>query len=139
MERGFLGGVARRWKTQINENAKGWAFAEVFPELNHNAIVGYEFPHALAPGLFVVLLYASSMDHRVSARYPITLEILQGAGVPHQLVGVEGETPLAQVLGAIALGDWTSYYMALLNGVDPSPVKAVEYLKGRLAEPRQGR
>ncbi len=133
---GFLGGVARRWKTQINENAKGWAFSEALPELNHNAIVGYQFPHALAPGLFVVLLHAPSMDHRVSARYPITMELLGRAGVPHQRVEVEGASPLAQVLGAVALGDWTSYYVAVLNGVDPSPVEAVEYLKGRLSDPR---
>jgi glucose/mannose-6-phosphate isomerase len=136
---GFLGGVARRWKTQINENAKGWAFAEAFPELNHNAIVGYQFPRAIASGVFVVLLYAPSLDHRVSARYPITTELLQRAGVPHQRVEVEGKAPLAQVLGAVVLGDWTSYYMAMLNGVDPSPVEAIDYMKGRLSETRQGR
>ena len=41
---GILTDVARRWKTQINENSKAWAFFETFPELNHNAIVGYHFP-----------------------------------------------------------------------------------------------
>ncbi len=133
---GFLGGVARRWKTQINENAKGWAFAEALPELNHNAILGYQFPRALAAGVFVVLLHSPLLGGRVSARYPITMELLQRAGVPHQLVKVEGVAPLAQVLGAIALGDWTSYYLAVLNGVDPAPVEAIEYLKGRLSDPR---
>ncbi len=50
-----------------------------------------------------------------------------------------GKAPLAQVLGAVVLGDWTSYYVALLNGVDPSPVEAIEELKRRLSDPRQGR
>ncbi|MSQ40640.1 MAG: bifunctional phosphoglucose/phosphomannose isomerase [Dehalococcoidia bacterium] len=133
---GFLVGVARRWKTQINENAKGWALAEALPELNHNAILGYQFPGALATGAFVVLLHSPLLGGRVSARYPITMEILGRAGVSHKRVEVEGTSPLAQVLGAVALGDWTSYYVAMLNGVDPSPVDVIEYLKGRLSEPR---
>src|SRR5205085_2856995 len=42
---GLLANVARRWKTQINENSKGWAFYEECPELCHNAVLGYQFPH----------------------------------------------------------------------------------------------
>ena len=53
---GILSEVAHRWKTQLNENSKAWAFHEVFPELNHNAVVGYQFPPELADKIVVVML-----------------------------------------------------------------------------------
>ena len=130
----FLAAVARRWKTQVNENAKGWAFAEVLPELDHNAVVGYQFPLKSGEQLFVVLLQSGLADPRVSRRYQVTAELLQQGGIPFQVVEFTGATPLVQLLQAVLLGDFTSYYLALLNGVDPAPVPAIDYLKRRLAE-----
>ena len=66
---GVLGAVARRWKTQINENAKTWAFYESFPELCHNAIVGYGFPPELKDKIFVLLLRAPDIHPRLELRY----------------------------------------------------------------------
>jgi len=53
---------------------------------------------------------------------------------PHEVVDVKGESPLAQIMSAVLFGDYVSYYLALLNGIDPSPVAAIDYLKRRLAE-----
>lgn len=63
---GILEEVAHRWKTQLNENSKAWAFYELFPELNHNAVVGYEFPAALAGQIFVVLLHSPLLSRRTA-------------------------------------------------------------------------
>jgi glucose/mannose-6-phosphate isomerase len=131
---GILSEVAQRWKTQLNENSKAWAFYEVFPELNHNAVVGYEFPPELRKGILVVLLHSSLLHPRISIRYRLTVEILTKARVGYELMESRGESPLAQMMSLVLLGDYVSFYLAMLNSVDPTPVAAIDYLKSRLAE-----
>ncbi|MBI2866062.1 MAG: bifunctional phosphoglucose/phosphomannose isomerase [Chloroflexi bacterium] len=130
---GFLSAVARRWKTQVNENAKGWAFYESLPELNHNSVVGYSHPAGLVEHLGLFVLTSPFLPERIRLRYQVTEELLRQAGVDPHFVSGRGEHPLAQMMGLVLLGDYASYYLALLNGVDPSPVPAVDYLKRRLA------
>ena len=131
---GFLASVARRWKTQINENSKAWAFYEVLPELNHNALVGYEFPAELGAHIFITILRSPLLNPRIQLRCQITSEILAQRKVPHQILDGQGQSPLSQMMSLIVLGDYTSYYLALLYGIDPSPVAVIDYLKGRLAQ-----
>ena len=130
----YLSEVARRWKTQFNENAKHWSFFEQFPELNHNAVVGYQWPADLAEKIVVILLSSASDHPRNRVRAQVTQEILEQRGVAYQVVEARGASPLAQVLSIIHFGDYVSYYLALLNGTDPSPVDTISYLKKRLAE-----
>jgi len=131
---GILSKVAYRWKTQLNETSKTSAFYECFPELNHNAVVGYRFPSWLKHKAFVVLLSSPSLHPRILMRYKVTAEILADAGIAHEVVDARGESPLSQIMSAVFFGDYVSYYLALLNKVDPSPVAIIDYLKGRLAE-----
>ncbi|MBI2869116.1 MAG: bifunctional phosphoglucose/phosphomannose isomerase [Chloroflexi bacterium] len=131
---GITAQVARRWKTQINENSKAWAFWEVFPELNHNAVVGYEFPGELASRIVVVMLRSSLLGERVLKRYDITAEILSRAGVEIEAVDAKGSRPLSQVMSLVFFGDYVSCYLSILYGVDPSPVKVIDYLKDQLAK-----
>jgi glucose/mannose-6-phosphate isomerase len=131
---GILSEVAQRWKTQLNENGKAWAFYELFPELNHNAIVGYQFPSEVEDRILVVLLHSSRLHPRISQRYRFTVEILTKAGIGHDMIEATGNSPLAQMMGLILLGDYVSFYLAMLNGVDPTPVASIDYLKKRLAE-----
>ena len=133
---GILSEVARRWKTQINENSKAWAFHEVFTELNHNAVVGYQFPSALASKIYVVLLRCPSLHPRTLVRYQVTSELLEQNGVGYRIVDSQGGDELNQMMNLIFLGDWTSYYLAILNEIDPTPVKAIDYLKKRLSDAR---
>jgi glucose/mannose-6-phosphate isomerase len=129
-----LSEVARRWKCQFNENSKGWGFWEVLPELNHNAVVGYDFPTALAREVRVLMLSSQLYRPRYQVRLQVTGEILAEKGVVHEVIQVQGESPLSQVLWAIHFGDYVSYYLAALRGVDPTPVKTIVYLKERLAQ-----
>ncbi|NQT48735.1 MAG: bifunctional phosphoglucose/phosphomannose isomerase [Chloroflexi bacterium] len=126
--------VGRRWKGQFNENSKNWAFHEVFPELNHNAVVGYEFPPDIKDRILVVLLHSSLLHRRISDRYRLTSEILTLAGIGHEWVEAKGNSPLAQMMSLVLFGDYVSFYLALMNGVDPTPVAPIDYLKKRLAE-----
>ena len=131
---GILSTVAQRWKGQCNENSKTWAFYETFPELNHNAVVGYEFPGEMAGKVFVILLRCPSLHPRILARYQVTSEILEKAGVGHKIIDSQGKGHLTQVMSLVFLGDWVSYYLAILNHTDPTPVKAIDYLKKRLSD-----
>ncbi|MBI4298388.1 MAG: bifunctional phosphoglucose/phosphomannose isomerase [Chloroflexi bacterium] len=130
----IMSGVARRWKTQFNENSKSWAFAEELPELNHNSVVGYPLPEAVKERAFVLLLQSSYSHPRTNLRYRVTQEILTRVGVRHQTIEAHGNSALAQMLSTILLGDFISYYLSILNGVDPSPVEVIGYLKERLSE-----
>ncbi len=129
---GILSEVARRWKTQINENSKSWAFFEILPELHHNTATGYQFPSWAKNHGMIVMLTAKSIHPRVSLRYKITEEILQENGIPHLMLGAKGSTPLSQMMSGVLLGDYVSLYLAMLNQVDPTPVPTIDYIKSRL-------
>ncbi len=131
---GTLSEVAHRWKTQINENSKAWAFHETFPELNHNAVVGYQFPSELAPKIYVVMLRCPSLHPRTLIRYQVTGELLEQNGISHQIIDSQGGSELSQMMSLIFLGDWVSYYLAILYQIDPTPVDAIDYLKQRLSD-----
>jgi glucose/mannose-6-phosphate isomerase len=131
---GMLTGVARRWKTQFNENSKAWAFVELLPEAGHNAIAGLQWPKSVGKKVCGVLLNTWSLHPRIKLRYQVIEELLGNAGVECRTVDGVGESTLAQMLSSVMFGDYTSYYLALLNGEDPSPVSSLDYLKSRLKD-----
>ena len=131
---GILSPVAYRWKTQLNENSKTWALAEAIPELNHNSIAGYAHPEEIKARASIVMLNAPSLHKRLLARYVATGELLDRSGIARTTVNAEGQSELSQVMSLVLLGDWTSYYLAILNGQDPTPVPSIDYLKDRLKE-----
>jgi glucose/mannose-6-phosphate isomerase len=134
----LLSEVARRWKTQLNENGKAWAFFELFPELNHNAVAGYDFPPEFKDKIFVVLLYSHLLSPRCRLHYEATAELLAKSGISHELVEAVGDTALAQVMGLVFLGDYVSFYLAMLNETDPTALAAVDFVKGYLARFKAG-
>jgi glucose/mannose-6-phosphate isomerase len=133
---GVMGVMARRWKGQWNENAKNWSFFDVLPELDHNAVVGFPHP-AAARELLTIVMLRSGRDHeRVALRFDITAELLQRAQIPVEQLRFDGANSLSEALQAVYLGDHVSYYLALLNGADPTPVEAIAFLKERLGAGR---
>jgi glucose/mannose-6-phosphate isomerase len=131
---GAMGVMARRVKGQWNENAKNWAAYDVLPELNHNGVVGFPLP-AIAKQALAVLILRSSQDlgrHRV--RWEVTKELLDQAGIEHHSLELPGATALSEVLQMTYVTDHVSFYVALLNGADPSPNKSIDFLKDRLAK-----
>lgn len=131
---GLLAPVARRWKAQFNENAKHFAVYDTVPELNHNSVVGLEHPEALITGLSVIQLISPKYDHpRMAARHRLCAELVLQAGTMVDQVIARGEGRLAQQMHVIQFGDYVSYYVALANGVDPTPIEAIAWLKEQLA------
>jgi len=131
---GLLSEVAQRWKGEFNENSKAWAFFESFPELNHNAVVGYEFPPEAKESIFVFMLRSSSLRPRNLLRYEVTAKLLAKAGISYEFAEARGESALAQVLSLVLLGDYASFYLSMLNEVDPSSIDAINFVKQYLAQ-----
>ncbi len=131
---GLFAGMARRWKTQLNENAKAWAFFEEVPELLHNAVEALEQPTGSA-GMTVVFLRPSVEVDPLEAHYGAVEAVLEENGVPVEVLsGDPRESPLAQLLSMLALGDYVSYYLAMLGEVDPSPAPNIARSKDLLSE-----
>ncbi len=125
--------VNLRWRGQIQENAKNLAFGNLLPEMNHNEINGWGHPAGLV-GSFLAIFLRDAGDHpRVAARMEITRKIIGRAAAGTVEVKSQGESLLARIFSLIHLGDWTSYYLALLNQTDPMPVPVIENLKKQLA------
>jgi glucose/mannose-6-phosphate isomerase len=132
---GVTAAAARRWKGEINENAKApAAFAEL-PELDHNEIVGWTGAPQLAAQTAVILLVDPLGDPRLQRRAQVTADYVGRYAAAVELIVSRGAGPLARCLTAAYVGDWVSLYLALLYGVDPTPVAAIDELKARLAAP----
>ncbi len=123
--------VGIRWKGQLAENSKKLAFTNVLPEMNHNEIMGWEVEDAgIRPG--VVFLRWAGDNAQMARRFGFLGEVVEEkAGICGDYTGV-GKGFLAQMFSLIVLGDYASVYLALLRGVDPTPVGTIEKLKVRL-------
>lgn len=130
---GSLYQVAHKFKISIDENSKQLAFFEAIPEMNHNTMTGTEFPKDLDKKIFVVILQ-SVFDHpRNKLRQRIMLDVLFKRKIKQETVMLtKSSCRLSEMFKMITLADYVSYYLALLNGVDPTPVKIVDYFKDQL-------
>lgn len=126
--------VSTRWKGQLCENAKMLAFNNVFPEFNHNELVGWKVLSEYRNDLMVVILKDAEDHPRIKRRMEIVKTIIREQKV--EVVEAEscGEGLLSRIFSLIQLGDFVSFYSAMLNGEDPSPVKVIDYLKNELAK-----
>ena len=124
---------AQRWKGQINENAKAPAYWNVFPELNHNEIVGFEFPLEILNKIHVIILRDERDHPRVQKRIEITKGVIEDVVDGITEVWATGNGVLSRLFSLIYTGDYTSFYLAALYGLDPGPVKVIDLLKNKLA------
>jgi glucose/mannose-6-phosphate isomerase len=130
---GAMAAVARRWKTQLNENGKSDAVYDALPEASHNTIVGFDYPADMQDQLCVVFLAGSGDHARDRMRATLLGERLDTLHVTHRLVPCDAPGRLAAALQGIVFGDLVSVYLAVLYGVDPTPVEAIAKLKAELA------
>jgi len=124
--------VATRWKGQICENAKCLAFHNQFPEFNHNELVGWEAIDAYRDKMVAICLRDSDDHDRVKLRMNIVRQVLDKQHIEVIDVTSQGDFQLGRMFSLIQLGDFTSYYLALFNRVDPYPVEVIDYLKNKL-------
>jgi glucose/mannose-6-phosphate isomerase len=127
--------TARRWKTQLNENAKRAAFFSELPEANHNELCGWGGGGSGGGKLAAVLLEDATQHPRLSRRFELTAAAIEASGSAVVRVEVAGETPAERLLWAVMLGDLVSLAVADADGVDPLPIEAIDGLKAALGRP----
>ena len=126
--------VAVRLKGQICENSKILAYHSIYPEMNHNEIVGWENNEEFFSNYYVLWLMDEEMNSRNKSRKNIISEILSDLNVSQQEIKVDGNSFKERFLLLIHYGDWLSYWCAILHNTDPSPVKNIQTLKDKLSK-----
>jgi len=122
--------VAYRFQTQINENAKYPAFHSAFSEMNHNEINAFR---AMERSRFIAILLKDENDHpKIKRRMDVCKKIMEDH-INVEEVKVKGSSLLARMFYTIYISDYTSYYLALRERIDPTPVEVIEWLKKQLA------
>lgn len=118
--------IAMVWKIMINENGKTPAFWNFFPELNHNEMNGF----VSRQGDFIAVMFRDPDDHpRNHKRFEVTAQILKGVGMESEIIDYSEGDVFYKMFSSLLLGGFTSYYLALSYGNDPTPVDLVEKFK----------
>ena len=126
--------VATRWRGQLAENSKTISSTHLFPEMNHNEIVGWQNPKNLLKDLTVILLRDQDDHPRIKTRMDISKSIIKKEGARIVEVTSRGKSLLARIFSLVYIGDFVSFYLAILNNIDPTPVDSITYLKKELAK-----
>lgn len=119
--------VAMRWAGQLHENSKAHAFFNVIPEMNHNEINSWDYKENNSD-FRIILLKDPSENPRVQKRIKVFTELLQNKANVYGFSS-DAEYLLTRMFEMIYFGDWVSYYLALMRGVDPTPIPTITKLK----------
>jgi len=130
----FLDVVNLRWRGQISENAKILAYGNLYPEMNHNELVGWELNKDIMKKIIVIILRDGGDNDRIIKRMDITKKIYAKYASEVIEIGGSGSSRLERIFDLVYLGDWVSYYLAILNEVDPTPVNVITNLKNELGK-----
>ncbi|GAB4314499.1 MAG: bifunctional phosphoglucose/phosphomannose isomerase [Candidatus Zixiibacteriota bacterium] len=129
--------AALRFKSQLCENAKAPAMATAIPEANHNEIVGTELLRPIDLSVCVIFLCSDDDHPEIRRQSDVLGSLLREQGVDVVTIQSQGNNRLERLLYLVHLGDYISYYTAILNGVDPTPIAPIDRLKSALASRKQ--
>ncbi|MBI2216526.1 MAG: bifunctional phosphoglucose/phosphomannose isomerase [Candidatus Rokubacteria bacterium] len=124
------GPIAYRWKTDVEENAKTFAIAGSLPEMNHNEIEAWRAP--AAGGFHLLLLRDHAELPEITRRFTVLRELVEAAAGGVSESWTRGRGRLARLLSLAYLGQWTSYYLAILREIDPWTIPLLDELKRRM-------
>jgi glucose/mannose-6-phosphate isomerase len=124
--------AAYKWKIDVNENAKNTAWANQYPEFNHNEFLGWS-SHPVEKPFAVIDLISSFEKPRILERFKLSDRMLSGKRPKSIEIEAKGDSVLEQLLYLVLLGDFATTYLAVLNNVDPTPVELVEKFKKELS------
>jgi glucose/mannose-6-phosphate isomerase len=130
---GVYRSVAQRFKQQFNENSKVPSKWEFFSELNHNEIVGWEKAGELAACFSTIFIRDKAESDEIRSRIETTKTLLPSGSKKFE-VWSQGKSTLARMLSTVCIGDFTSVYLAVLRGVDPTPVENINVLKEKMRQ-----
>ena len=124
-----LAPVARRWKGQLNELAKTWVTFDLLPEADHNTLAGTENPMETLEKTYAVFLRAPCEHPQNKKRSELTAQSFMLAGIVNDFYNARGNSRMAQQWSALHFGDYAAYYLAMIYGIDPTPIAAIEHFK----------
>ncbi len=130
----YLDPVARRWKCQFNEIAKTWAQFEFIPEADHNTLAGLNNSRGALMQTIALFLNAPANHPRNLLRLDFSREIFSNQGIQTHVIQAKGQTRLAHIWTLLHLGDYTSYYLAMAYGEDPTPVDVLTGIKTEMSK-----
>lgn len=125
--------IAYKWKISFNENAKNVAFYNQLPEFSHNEFIGWT-SHPIEKPFAIFDLISGFENQRTLHRFAISDKLLSGKRPKANTIELRGSNIVEQMLWGSVLADFVSIYVAILNGVDPTPVDLIEKLKDELAK-----
>ncbi len=128
-----LGSVSIRWVRQIQENAKHLAFYGLLPEMNHNEINSFDRPLDFISKLGLIILKDIEDHDRIKIRLEALKELLTTKVNFVKVIESKSQSSLARIFDLLYLGDWFSYYLAIVNDTDPTPIPIITKLKGILS------
>lgn len=130
----FLDGSCYAVRNPINENSKNMGFYFVIPELNHHLLEGLQFPKSNQDNLKFLMIDSDFYSPEIKKRFNLTLDVIAKNGLKTQLFKLQGKDQLTQAVELVHFGNWVSFYLAVLNNVDPSPIPWVDYFKKRMLD-----
>ena len=131
--------IAYNWKIKCNETAKIPAFMNVFPELNHNEMTGFDVipnTRALSEPFAFVFIKDPSDHHQIIRRMEICKALYEERGLPVHVLEMHGRNPWHAIMNTVLLADWTAYYLSRLYQTEPDAVPMVEAFKAMLRKPQ---
>lgn len=130
----FLSGNAHIFANQLNESSKTFSSYYLISELNHHLLEGFNKPKGLGEHLKIVILESDKYSGKIKKRTKITTDIIEKQKVETFTVKFEDGSPLNQAFEAILVSSWTTFYLGILNGFNPSEVPWVDYFKEQLTK-----
>ena len=130
---GHLRAVVTRWRGQIAENSKTLASSHLFPEMSHNEIVGWQEPRGVLKDTAVIMLRDRDDHSRVSKRMDVVKRMLAKKKIDVIEARSSGKGLLDRMFSLLYMADYVSFYLAVMNKVDPTPVDSIVQLKRKLS------
>lgn len=128
----FLVGNCRAFRNQINEGSKNFSTFMEIPEINHHLLEGLQNPKTNSKNLMFLFLNSNLYHKRNQLRYKITEKIIKQHNIDFVEYKLTSKTKLQQSMELLVLGSYASFYLAMLNNLDPSPNPYVDYLKKQM-------
>ncbi|MDD5432355.1 MAG: bifunctional phosphoglucose/phosphomannose isomerase [Candidatus Omnitrophica bacterium] len=130
----YFEACAVRFKGQLNENSKVLASSNVFPEVSHNEIMGWQAERRILKNVSVIMFRDNFINPRISKRMDIVRDLIRKRGVEVNEIHSRGTELLSRIFSLVYIGDFISFYLAILRGIDPTPIDNINYLKQELAK-----
>lgn len=126
-------GSIHAFKNQLNENSKTFSLSFDIPELNHHLMEGLRFPPQLKDSLLFVFINSDLYSEDIKKRFPLTQDVVEQNEIPNINIYLTGKTKLEQIYELLVFGSFVSFYIAVLYGIDPTPIPWVDYFKSKLS------